>query len=94
MTNLPSFAIHNTDTADFTIPKTTNLDLIGVYLVTIRSTICVPDDYTQSACTIWTVQYTFEVTIIADPCIAATFTIDPAIFPNPFEYIVTQTANV
>ena len=39
-------------------------------------------------------EFIFKVYMIIDPCIAATFTIDPAIFPNPFEYIVTQTANV
>ena len=37
------------------------------------------------------IKNSFFVTII-DPCIAATFTLDPSIFPNPFEYIVTQTA--
>ena len=36
----------------------------------------------------------FLVTILLDPCLDAKFTIDPTIFPNPFEYIVTQTANV
>ena len=39
------------------------------------------------------VKNSFLVTIV-NPCIAATFTINSTIFPNPFNYIVTQTAIV
>ena len=39
------------------------------------------------------IKNSFLITIV-DPCIVATFTIDSAIFPNPYEYIVIQTANV
>ena len=66
VTNLPTFATHNTGTADFTIQTTTDLSLIGQYIVTINSMICVPDDYTQESCTIKQVQYDFVIKM--EPC--------------------------
>ena len=39
LTNLPDFVIHNESTSDFTLPKNSDLDLIGEYTVTIRSEI-------------------------------------------------------
>lgn len=39
LTNLPGFITHNEDTADFTIPSTSDLSLLGSYTVTIRSEI-------------------------------------------------------
>lgn len=44
--NLPTFAMHNEPTSDFTIPQNNDLDLIGEYIVTIKSQIQVPTDYT------------------------------------------------
>lgn len=49
ITGLPDFITHNEGTSDFDIPKTTNLDLIGEYTVTIRSEIDVPDDATSGS---------------------------------------------
>ena len=46
VTNLPDFANHNESSSDFTIPQNNNLDLIGEYIVTLRSEIQVPDDHT------------------------------------------------
>ena len=46
VTGLPAFVTHNEAAKDFTIPQTSDLSLIGVYTVTIRSEISVPDDYT------------------------------------------------
>ena len=63
--------------------KTTKITLANVYTV-----------YTNALTPLGVdtgIKNSFLVTIV-DPCIAATFTLDPAIFPNPFEYIVTQTA--
>ena len=39
ITGLPDFVIHNLATSDFNIPKNQDLDLIGEYIVTIRSEI-------------------------------------------------------
>jgi hypothetical protein len=45
--NLPTFVTHNAPTtADFSVPKSSDLSLIGSYPVTIRSEINVPNDYT------------------------------------------------
>ena len=46
LTNLPSFITHNDITSDFTLPEITDLNLIGSYMITIRSEIQVPEDYT------------------------------------------------
>ena len=67
ISNLPSFVIHNENSSDFTINSTNDLDLIGEYPVTIRSEICVPDDYTGATCTPMVVEYEFKVVI--QPCI-------------------------
>ena len=39
LTNLPSFIQHNEAQSDFTLPQTSDLSLIGKYVVTIRSEI-------------------------------------------------------
>ena len=46
LTDLPNFVTHNEDSSDFKIPQNGDLNLLGEYPVTIRSEICVPDDYT------------------------------------------------
>ena len=35
--------------------------LIGEYTVTIRSEICVPDDYTNASCTVMADEYDFSI---------------------------------
>ena len=72
LTNLPPFVQHNEASSDFTIAQTTDLSLLGEYIVTLRSEICVPDDYTQATCTTMFVEYDFTVYI--DPCIVNTYT--------------------
>ena len=39
LTNLPTFVQHNEQSSDFTIPKNTDLNIIGAYIVKIRSEI-------------------------------------------------------
>ena len=64
---------------------TTKITLAGVYTVATKALTPLGMDTG--------ITNSFLVTIV-DPCIAATFTISSSIFPNPFEYIVTQTAIV
>ena len=61
LTNLPAFVTHNEGSSDFTVPQTGDLSLLGEYPVTIKSEICVPDDYTQDTCTTKFVEYEFLV---------------------------------
>ena len=72
VTNLPAFVTHNVATSDFTIDQVFDLSLIGEYVVTIRSEICVPDDYTQTACTTMADEYQFS--IFVQPCVVSTYT--------------------
>ena len=39
LTDLPAFITHQEPTSDFTLPQNADLDLIGSYVVTIRSEI-------------------------------------------------------
>ena len=64
---------------------TTKITLAGVYTVATKALTPLGMDTG--------IKNSFLVTIV-DPCIVATFTISSSIFPNPFEYIVTQTAIV
>ena len=68
--NLPAFVTHNESTSDFTIPQTLDLALIGEYVVTIKSEICVPED--ENSCTKLDASYDFKV--IMQPCIVNTYT--------------------
>jgi len=61
LTNLPVFVNHNEASSDFTIPQNGDLSLLGEYTVTIRSEICVPDNYTKNTCTTLQVEYDFIV---------------------------------
>ena len=45
VTNSPTFLIHNEPQSDFTIRQNNDQSLVGVYKVTLKSEICVPDDY-------------------------------------------------
>ena len=72
MTNLPSFVTHNLATADFTIPQTFDLALIGEYKVRIRSEISIPDDFTKTTFTKKFAEYDFLIRI--EPCLVSTYT--------------------
>ena len=72
VSNLPAFAIHNQPSRDFTIPQNNDSSLQGEYVVTLRSEICVPDDYTNASCTTMAAQYDFK--IIVTGCIVDTYT--------------------
>ena len=63
--------IHNTPTADFTIPRQDDLALIGKYVVTMRSEIQVPDDYSKSSYT--TLFKTDEFIVFVEPCTVDTY---------------------
>jgi hypothetical protein len=84
LTDLPTFVTHNAPTTeDFTVPVNSDLSLIGSYVVTIRSEISVPDDYTQSTFTLKFVEYEFLVLI--EPCLVTSYdatTIVTRIFYN------------
>ena len=79
VTNLPTFASHNEVNSDFTIPKNSDLDIIGLYTVQIRSEIQVPDDYTKASYTTMFVEYDFEIHI--QSCIINSYDITNTI-PN------------
>ena len=66
MTNTPSFVTHNTGNADFTIPETSDLNLIGEYTVTLRSEISVPDDANKSSFSVIFNEYDFVIRV--EPC--------------------------
>ena len=72
LTNLPDFITHNKDTNDFTLPKTSNLDFIGSYTVTIRSEIQTPDDPSGTTFTTLFVEYDFIIYV--EPCLVNTYT--------------------
>ena len=75
LTDMPSWVTHNTVSDDFTIPLNTDLSLIGEHVVTIKSEIFVPTDYTNSDFTTMTVEYPFSIYI--EPCIITDFTTVP-----------------
>ena len=64
---------------------TTKITLTGVYTVATKA--LTPLGVNTG------IKNSFLVTIV-DPCIATTFTVSSSIFPDPFVYIVTQTAIV
>lgn len=71
VTNLPAWAVHNDGAADFTIPSTSDLSLIGEYIVTLKSEICTPDDFTGTTCTPLIAEYEFP--IYMEPCIVTSY---------------------
>ena len=66
VTNLPDFMIHNEAASDFTVTQVTDKSLLGEYTVTLKSEICVPDDYTEATCTVMESEYDFLVRV--QPC--------------------------
>ena len=71
VTNLPSFVIHNLATADFTIPQTFDLALIGEYKLRIRSEISIPNDSTSTTFTKKFAEYDFLVRM--EPCVVDSY---------------------
>ena len=71
LTDLPAFMTHNEASSDFDLPLQTDLALIGSYLVTIRSEISVPDDFSAASFTTLFVEYTF--TVFVEPCLVSTY---------------------
>ena len=68
LTNLPIFLTHNAPASnDFTLPKTSDLSLLGEYTITIRAEIQVPNDYTQATFTAMFAEHEFVVYM--EPCI-------------------------
>ena len=63
VSNVPAFAVHNDVSADFSVPTNSDLSLIGEYIITIRSEIQVPDDYTKSTFSTMFVQYDFPLRV-------------------------------
>ena len=72
LSNLPIFVTHNGPTSnDFTVPYNDDLALIGSYIVTIRSEILIPDDYTKTSFTTMSDEHDF--TVIIEPCLVSTY---------------------
>ena len=72
MTNLPLFVTHNSPASDdFTVPQNNDLALIGFYVVSIRSEISVPDDYSKTTFTTMSAEHTF--TVFIEPCLVDTY---------------------
>ena len=66
-TDLPAFVIHNGPiSGDFNVPFNSDISLIGFYVVTIRSEISIPNDYTKNTLTIMSAEHEFIVFI--EPC--------------------------
>jgi len=96
VTNLPVFATHNTGTQDFTVLATTDLGLVGAYVVTMTSSVTFYDDFTMTTQTTLTASYTF--TIFMTPCVIYTYTDtvtvgtltyfigDPTLTDGPYEF--------
>ena len=62
--SLPAFVTHNEASSDFTILKNSDLSLIGnEYTVTLKSEICIPDDYTNASCTKMASEFDFKIII-------------------------------
>ena len=61
VSGLPSFVSHNSSNSDFTLTEISDLSLIGEYVITIKSQICVPDDYTNTSCTVMADEYDFSI---------------------------------
>ena len=66
VTGLPSFVTHEETDKNFKITSTSDLNLIGVYPVTIKSVILVPTDSTKTDFIEEMVEYTFDIRI--EPC--------------------------
>lgn len=68
------------------MPSTSDLSLIGVYTVTIRAEISVPDDYTKTTYTTIPVEYTYDLRM--EPCQMNLFLGDPIV--SDLSYVVGQ----
>ena len=72
LVDLPVFVTHNAPVSDnFTVLQLKDLALIGSYIVTIKSEISVPDDYTKTTYTIQSTEHAF--TVFIEPCLVLTY---------------------
>ena len=72
LTDLPTFMTHNEPTSkDFSIDQIDDLSLVGEYIVTIKSEIEVPDDYTMSTFSTLVSEHKFSVFV--NPCVVESF---------------------
>ena len=72
LTDLPVFVTHNGPASDdFTVPFNNDLALIGSYVVTIRSEISIPDDYTKTSFT--TINAEHKFTVFIEPCLVSKY---------------------
>ena len=88
LANLPAWVTHNTASADFTIAPTSDLTLIGEYIVTVTSEIEVPDDYSKTTFT--TMKATYDFSIFVEPCIVTELTMTT--ITAPVQYIIGSDA--
>ena len=86
LTNLPAFVTHNVSTFDFTIPKTSDLNIVGEYIVNIKSHISVPDNYLKSSFTIHEFNYDFKILI--EPCIVNSYS--KTVIAGPISYRIND----
>ena len=70
ITNLPVFANHDDVAQNFDVPKTEDLNLHGVYDVTLRAEFAQPEDYTKATMIPIVNEYVFQIEMI-DPCFAS-----------------------
>lgn len=66
MVGLPDFVTYDDANRRFTVTQSSDLSLIGVYSIILRSEISVPDDNTLATSTLITVEE--EITININPC--------------------------
>ena len=90
--NLPSFITHNESTSDFTLPQNNDISLIGSYLVTIRSEISIPTDYTQSDFS--TISAEYEFTIFIEPCQVSVYSASQQVAPISYSIGATDLLKV
>lgn len=64
--NLPDFIAHNAASADFTIPQTVDLSILGQYTVTVRADIDIPSSKSGTPSDTITSELYFEIQV--NPC--------------------------
>ena len=63
---------------------TDNISIAGVYTITVS--------LLRPSGALSTFSFSHTITIV-DPCVAATFTIDPSILPIPYKYVISEPAD-
>ena len=54
----------NTNTISIDYLDSTNSALIGGYIMTLKKSICIPDDYTEATCTTVEIAVDFDVSLL------------------------------